>query len=141
MLDVTCCLIITCWRSVVDKLSNKSLLAHIYFDSNTQKINHRKDSFRFYKDSAILNKMFKFPINLILTETQFYVPFTIGHVAQSVTCLTADACQTANQEVSSSISVWSHTFMEIDNEIISTVILLTSAESRKKGCCQLQAKE
>ena len=30
--------------------------------------------------------------------------------------------------------------MEIDHEIISTVILLPSAESFKKGCCQLQAK-
>ena len=29
-----------------------------------------------------------------------------------------------------------HTFMEIDQEIISTVILLPSAESFKKGCCQ-----
>ena len=33
-----------------------------------------------------------------------------------------------------------HTFVEIDREIISTVILLPSAESFKKGCCQLQAK-
>ena len=30
--------------------------------------------------------------------------------------------------------------MEIDHEIISTVILLPSAESFKKGCCPLQAK-
>ena len=34
----------------------------------------------------------------------------------------------------------SHTFVEIDREIISTVILLPSAYSFKKGCCQLQAK-
>ena len=34
----------------------------------------------------------------------------------------------------------SHTFVEIDHEIISTFILLPSAESFKKGCCQLQAK-
>ena len=33
-----------------------------------------------------------------------------------------------------------HTFVEIDHEIISTVILLPSANSFKKGCCQLQAK-
>ena len=33
-----------------------------------------------------------------------------------------------------------HTFVEIDHEIISAVILLPSAESFKKGCCQLQAK-
>ena len=36
-------------------------------------------------------------------------------------------------------SARSHTFVEIDHEIISTVILLPSAESFKKGC-QLQAK-
>ena len=34
----------------------------------------------------------------------------------------------------------SHTFVEIDQEIISMVILLPSAASFKKGCCQLQAK-
>ena len=34
----------------------------------------------------------------------------------------------------------SHTFVEIDHEMISTVILLPSAESFMKGCCQLQAK-
>ena len=31
-------------------------------------------------------------------------------------------------------------FVEIDHEIISTVILLPSADSFKNGCCQLQAK-
>ena len=39
-----------------------------------------------------------------------------------------------------SIPARSHTFLAIDHEIISTVILLPSAESFKKGCCQLQAK-
>ena len=34
----------------------------------------------------------------------------------------------------------SHTLVEIDHEIMSTVILLPSAESFRKGCCQLQAK-
>ena len=33
-----------------------------------------------------------------------------------------------------------HTFVEIDHEIISMVILLPLAESFKKGCCQIQAK-
>ena len=42
--------------------------------------------------------------------------------------------------VASSITARSHTFVEIDLEIISTVILLPSADSFKKGCCQLQAK-
>ena len=56
---------------------------------------------------------------------------------QSVTCLATDGSLTA---VASSIPAGSHTFKEIDHEIISTVILLPSAESFKKGCCQLQAK-
>ena len=63
-----------------------------------------------------------------------------GRVAQSVTCLATDACLTADPGVASSIPARSHTFMEIDHEIISTVILLPSADSFKKGCCQLQAK-
>ena len=33
-----------------------------------------------------------------------------------------------------------HTFMEIDDEIISTGIFLPSPETFKKGCCQLEAK-
>ena len=61
-------------------------------------------------------------------------------VAQSVTCLATDACLTADPGVASSIPVWSHTFVEIDHEMISTVILLPSADSFKKGFCQLQAK-
>ena len=63
-----------------------------------------------------------------------------GRVAQSVTCLATDASLTADPGVASSIPAGSHTFVEIDHEIISTVILLTSAESFKKVCCQLQAK-
>ena len=66
--------------------------------------------------------------------------FSRGRVAQSVTCLATDACLTADPGVASSIPVRSHTFVEIDHEMISTVILLPSADSFKKGCCQLQAK-
>ena len=47
-----------------------------------------------------------------------------GRVAQSVTCLATDACLTADPGVTSLIRVRSHTFMEIDHEMISTVILL-----------------
>ena len=65
---------------------------------------------------------------------------TQGHVAQSVMCLATDACLTAIPGVPSSIPDRSHTFVEIDHEIISTVILLPSADSFKKVCCQLQAK-
>ena len=69
-------------------------------------------------------------------QNPYYSP---GRVAQSVTCLATDACLTADPGVASSIPVRSHTFMEIDHEMISTVILLPSADSLKKGCCQLQA--
>ena len=47
-----------------------------------------------------------------------------GRVAQSVTCLATDACLTADPGVASSIPLRSHTFVEIDHEMISTVILL-----------------
>ena len=59
-----------------------------------------------------------------------------GCVAQSVTCLATDACLTADPGVASSIPVRSHTFVEIDHEMISMVILLPSADSFKKGRCQ-----
>ena len=54
-------------------------------------------------------------------------------------CLTTDACRTADPGVTNSIPAQSNTFVEIDREIISTVILLPSADSFKKGCCQLEA--
>ena len=55
-------------------------------------------------------------------------------------CLATDGCLSAGSGVTSSIPGLSHTLVEIDHEIISTVILLPSAESFKKGCCQLKAK-
>ena len=63
-----------------------------------------------------------------------------GRVAQPVTCLATDASLNAHPAVASLIPAQSHTFVEIDHEIISMVILLPSAESFKKGCCQLQVK-
>ena len=54
---------------------------------------------------------------------QFTPKVLPGRVAQSVTCLATDASLTAFQG-SSLIPVRSHTFVEIDHEIISTVILL-----------------
>ena len=63
-----------------------------------------------------------------------------GSVAQLVTCLATDWSLSADPGGAISILARSHTFVEIDHEIISTVILLPSAESVKKGCCQLQAK-
>ena len=52
-----------------------------------------------------------------------------GRVAQSVTCLTADTCLNADPGVANSIPARSHTFA--DHEIISTTILLPSADSRR----------
>ena len=53
---------------------------------------------------------------------------------QSVTCLATDASLAADPGIASSIPARSHTFVQIGHEIISTVILLPSAESFKKGC-------
>ena len=52
---------------------------------------------------------------------------------------TTDARLTADPGVASSIPAQSHTFVAIDHEIISSVILLPSPDSFKKGC-QLQVK-
>ena len=57
----------------------------------------------------------------VLNFNHFWIP---GRVAQSVTCLATDACLTADPGVASSIPARYHTFVEIDHEIISTVILL-----------------
>ena len=56
------------------------------------------------------------------TFSNFVAPDRIG---QSITC------QTADPGVGSLIPSWSHTFVEIDYEIISTTILLPSADSRR----------
>ena len=40
----------------------------------------------------------------------------LGHVVQSVVCLTEES------EVSGSILVWPHTFVEIDHEIFSVIV-------------------
>ena len=58
-------------------------------------------------------------------------PLSQGRVAQVATCLTADTCLTSDPGVASSIPTQSHTFTKIDHEIISTAILLHSADSRR----------
>ena len=62
------------------------------------------------------------------------------HSAVSNVSLATDSNVIAETGVTSLIPARSHTFMEIGHKIISTVILLPSTESFKKGCCQLQAK-
>ena len=46
-------------------------------------------------------------------------------------CLTADACLKADQGIASLIPAGPHTFVEIDHEIISTVIFLPTPGSRR----------
>ena len=54
-----------------------------------------------------------------------------GCVAQSVRSLAADACLSADPGDASLVPAQSHTFRKIDHEIISTVIFLLSADSRR----------
>ena len=77
---------------------------------------------------------------LKLMDKKIFSILLPGRVVQSVMCLTTDAHLTADPGVPSLIPVQSHTFVEIDHEIISTVILLPSADSFKKGCGQIQGK-
>ena len=63
-----------------------------------------------------------------------------GSIAQSVTFLATDGSLTADPGLASLIPARTHTFVEIDYEIISAVILLPSADLFKKDYCQLQAK-
>ena len=46
-------------------------------------------------------------------------------------CLNADTCLTVDPGVACSIPARYHTFVEIDHEISSKVILLTSTDSRR----------
>ena len=91
----------------------------------------------FLRDCTCFDTLNKLLFCILMCRENTILP---GRVAQSVTCLATDACLTADPGVASSIPVRSHTFVEIDHEMISTVILLPPADSFKKGCCQLQAK-
>ena len=67
-----------------------------------------------------------------LSKTSYRLLSSIpGGVAQSVTYLTTDTFLTADPGVASLIPAWSHTFVQIDHEIISTAILLSSADLRR----------
>ena len=73
--------------------------------------------------------LFAFSLHYIFIIIAIYFQYKHkpGCVAQSVMCLATDACLTADPGVASSILVRSHTFVEIDREMISMVILLPSA--------------
>ena len=79
-------------------------------------------------------------MTIVPTLDVTHILYLPGRAAQSVTCLATDASLTADPGVARLIPARSHTIVEIDHEIISTVILLPSLESFKKGCCQLQVK-
>ena len=78
-------------------------------------------------------------LNETLDNLKQFAEKLCGDVLMSIG-LGTDGSLTADPGVASWIPALSHTFVEIDYEIISTVILLPSAESFKKECCQLQAK-
>ena len=65
-----------------------------------------------------------------------------GRVAQSVhvTCLATDASLTADPGVVSSIPARSHTFVEIDHEIISTVILFLPLNHSRRDVVSYKRK-
>ena len=80
-------------------------------------------------------------VNQVMVYTSSYgFPFYCTTVGQASDSLATDAWLTADPGEASSIRARSYTFVEIDHEIILTVILLPSAESLNKGWCQLQAK-
>ena len=98
-------------------------------------------TFSEFKPAQKLRELKPLKIGLLYFATfQNHKETVPGRVAQSVACLATDACLTADPGVASLIPARYHTFVEIDHEIISTVILLPSADLFKKGCCQLQAK-
>ena len=74
------------------------------------------------------------PINLTLYSPMEFPIKLPGCVVQSVTCLATDACLTEDPVVASSIPVRSQTFVEIDHEMISTVILFACSSLPRKKC-------
>ena len=79
-------------------------------------------------------------LTLSMSKYFSFNTFSPGRVVQSGRCLVTDASLTADPGVVSLIPAWSHTFVEMNHEIIPMVILLPFAESYKKRCCQLQAE-
>ena len=71
-----------------------------------------------------MNLMFSEMLSFHFLHLQGRVVHLQGHVVQSVTCLTADTYLTADPGVTSLILARSYTFVEIDHDIISMVILL-----------------
>ena len=60
-----------------------------------------------------------------------------GPFSADGSCVTTDVNLTTDPVVASSIPARSNTFVNIDHEIISAVILFPSTDSFKNHCCQL----
>ena len=111
-------------RSIVGKQSY--LAATVYFEAgNLQVTSPNIACFLLLLKCAMLGA---FAVAYIRSIFIFFSDPVHIILAQSVTCLVTDAKLTADPGVASSIPARSHTFVEIDHEIISTVILLSSAE-------------
>ena len=86
-----------------------------------------RENIRLIARSSFQNYCFQKILSEILSDC-----FLPGRVAQLVMRLTADTCPTADPPgFASSILARSHTFVEIDHEIISTAFLLPSTDSRR----------
>ena len=85
-------------------------------------------------------KNFAGPTVKINPDTMTYKVKKKGHLAQSVTCLTTNACLTADSGITSLIPSPFPYFRGIDHEMLFMDIFLPSDDSFKKGCCQLHAK-
>ena len=66
---------------------------------------------------------------MLFKMSTFHATLT-QRIAQSVTCLATEASLTADPGVASSIPAWSHTFVEIDHEIISTAIHVSNSHTK-----------
>ena len=120
-------------------------------DIETWRVNEEKAEMR-RKTQAELAEKRRSKLDYYQLEINQYVNFRqmllsnfiasdyIGPRSSVGNVLATDASLTADRGVTSLIPARFHTFVEIDYKIISTVILLPSAESFKKDCCQLQAK-
>ena len=67
-----------------------------------------------------------------MIQCHFTVENIPGRVVQSLMCMAIDASLIAYPGVASSIPARFHTFVKINPEIISTVILLPSAKSLRR---------
>ena len=80
------------------------------------------------KTDVVLGKRWLFSIGNVVEIR----PLEISREGQKMHCVAqSETCLTTDPGIASSILARSHFFVEIDHEIISTAILLPSADSRR----------